>query len=50
MNTPKTKKLPYGSTDFKKIRSDNFVYIDKTRFIELLEDESNKSKIFIRRD
>ncbi|MDR2345980.1 MAG: AAA family ATPase, partial [Planctomycetaceae bacterium] len=49
MITKKTKKLPYGQADFKSIRTGNkFVYIDKTQFIELLEDENNASKIFIR--
>ncbi|MDR2762832.1 MAG: AAA family ATPase, partial [Planctomycetaceae bacterium] len=48
MTTPKTKKLPYGKADFKSIRErNNYVYVDKTRFIELLENE-NDSKIFIR--
>ena len=49
MITKKTKKLPYGKADFKSIRTgDNFVYVDKTRFIEFLEKENNSSKIFIR--
>ncbi|MDR2761362.1 MAG: AAA family ATPase, partial [Planctomycetaceae bacterium] len=48
MATQKTKKLPYGKADFKSIREqNNYVYVDKTRFIELLENE-NDSKIFIR--
>ncbi|MDR1140237.1 MAG: AAA family ATPase, partial [Planctomycetaceae bacterium] len=48
MKKKEPKQLPYGNADFKKIRTNNFVYIDKTRFIELLEKESNSSKIFIR--
>ncbi|MDR2115928.1 MAG: ATP-binding protein [Planctomycetaceae bacterium] len=48
MNTKIPKRLPYGNADFKKIRTNNFVYIDKTRFIETLENESNSSQIFIR--
>ncbi|MDR0337368.1 MAG: AAA family ATPase, partial [Planctomycetaceae bacterium] len=48
MNITKSKRLPYGHADFKKIRTNNYVYIDKTRFIELLENESNSSQIFIR--
>ncbi|MDR0705635.1 MAG: ATP-binding protein [Planctomycetaceae bacterium] len=48
MNTQNPKRLPYGNADFKKIRTNNFVYVDKTRFIETLERESNSSQIFIR--
>ncbi|MDR2168845.1 MAG: ATP-binding protein, partial [Planctomycetaceae bacterium] len=43
------KQLPYGNANFKSVRTEkNYVYVDKTRFIELLENESNNSKIFIR--
>ncbi|MDR2171909.1 MAG: AAA family ATPase, partial [Planctomycetaceae bacterium] len=43
------KLLPYGNANFKSVRTEkNYVYVDKTRFIELLENESNNSKIFIR--
>ncbi|MDR2345572.1 MAG: AAA family ATPase, partial [Planctomycetaceae bacterium] len=49
MITKQTKNLPYGNADFKSVRTENnYIYVDKTRFIELLETESNKSKIFIR--
>ncbi|MDR2756305.1 MAG: AAA family ATPase [Planctomycetaceae bacterium] len=47
MSAKKTKQLPYGNANIKKIRTNNCVYIDKTRFIELHEKESNLSKIFI---
>ncbi|MDR2171229.1 MAG: AAA family ATPase, partial [Planctomycetaceae bacterium] len=43
------KLLPYGTADFKSVRTrKNYAYVDKTRFIELLENESSDSKIFIR--
>ncbi|MDR2706610.1 MAG: ATP-binding protein [Planctomycetaceae bacterium] len=49
MNIKERKQLPYGNADFRSIRIDNnYVYVDKTRFIELLEKENNKNKIFIR--
>ena len=32
------KKIPYGETDFEKFRLKNYYYVDKTRYIELLED------------
>jgi hypothetical protein len=48
MNTQNPKQLLYGNADFRKIRTNNFVYIDKTRFIETIERKSNSSQIFIR--
>jgi hypothetical protein len=44
----KIKLLPYGSSNFGKIMTENYVYIDKTRFIELLENEANPNQFFIR--
>jgi hypothetical protein len=32
-------KLPYGISDFKSLTGDNFYYIDKTHFIEKLEEQ-----------
>jgi len=32
------KKIPYGLTDYKRIRRQNYYYLDKTRYIPLLED------------
>ena len=31
------KKIPIGIDDFKKIRENNYYYIDKTNFIEEIE-------------
>ena len=31
------KRIPYGSADFGRMRSDNSYYVDKTRFLPLLE-------------
>ncbi|MDR0711073.1 MAG: AAA family ATPase, partial [Prevotellaceae bacterium] len=42
------KRLPCGSSNFESIRTENYVYIDKTRFIELLEQENNKNLFFTR--
>ncbi|GHT39766.1 hypothetical protein FACS189437_04090 [Bacteroidia bacterium] len=44
----KIKRLPYGNSNFESIRTENYAYIDKTRFIELLENEANKYQFFIR--
>ena len=39
-------KVPYGEVDFKAIRTEGYIYIDKTMYIEKLE--SNKKVIFTR--
>ena len=44
----KLKRLPYGNSNFESIRTEGYAYIDKTRFIELLENETNKYQFFIR--
>ena len=36
-----TKLIPYGMMNFVAIREDNNYYVDKTRFIEKIE-QSNK--------
>jgi len=41
MQTNKLKKIPYGLSDFKRIKTENYYYIDKTHFLEKLEDEQN---------
>ena len=42
------KRLPYGNSDFKKIINENYAYVDKTLYIEMLERESNPNQFFIR--
>ena len=42
------KKLPCGNSNYESVRTENYAYVDKTRFIELLEGESNKNHFFIR--
>ena len=46
MKTP--KKIPYGLSNYEMIRSENYVYVDKTKFIEMLENENNKYHFLIR--
>ena len=41
-------KFPKGNADFKEIREEGLVYIDKTKYIEILENSSNKSVHFLR--
>ncbi|MDR1602527.1 MAG: AAA family ATPase, partial [Tannerella sp.] len=48
METKVFKRLPYGISDFKRIINENYVYVDKTRYIEMLENETNPNQFFIR--
>ena len=34
------KKLPYGISDFETLRTQNYYYVDKTRFIRMIEEEA----------
>ena len=34
------KKIPYGISNFEQLRRENYLYIDKTRYIELLEQDA----------
>ena len=38
--------IPYGITDFKKIRDKGLLYVDKTRYIEILEDKIGADFLF----
>ncbi|MDR0305942.1 MAG: ATP-binding protein [Chitinispirillales bacterium] len=44
----KLKKLPYGLPNFADLIESGYTYVDKTRFIELLENESNRFQLFLR--
>ena len=39
-------KIPYGESDFKTLREENFIYVDKTMYIEKLE--NYKKAIYVR--
>jgi hypothetical protein len=41
-------KLPYGLSDFHKIRTKNFLYVDKTKYIEELERFGSEYLFFVR--
>lgn len=32
------KKIPYGISNFRMLRKENYLYVDKTKYIEVLED------------
>ena len=34
------RKIPYGISDYKKIREQDYIYIDKTQYIEKIENTS----------
>ncbi|MEA3229259.1 MAG: AAA family ATPase [Campylobacterota bacterium] len=34
-------KLPYGLSDFKRVKTEDWYYIDKTKFIQTIEDEQS---------
>jgi len=42
------KKIIYGISNYKMAREDNYLYIDKTLFIEKLENLNEKYLIFLR--
>ncbi|MDR1601486.1 MAG: AAA family ATPase, partial [Tannerella sp.] len=48
MEPKKAKRLPYGNSNFESVRTENYAYVDKTRFVELLENEGNKNLFFTR--
>lgn len=41
-------KLPYGIANFEKIRTEGYFYVDKTRYIELLEERPESSVLILR--
>ena len=43
------KKIPIGIDDFKKIRENNYYYIDKTNFIEEIGKNVGKT-LFLKYD
>ena len=48
MEVTKPRKIPCGQCNFEKIRTQNYIYVDKTRFIEQLENEPNSYHFLIR--
>ncbi|MDR0505964.1 MAG: AAA family ATPase, partial [Dysgonamonadaceae bacterium] len=48
MNISKYKYLPYSMSNFGWLITENYAYVDKTRFIEMMEMEANRNHFFIR--
>ena len=42
------KKLPYGISNYEELIEDNYYYVDKTRYIEMLENLAEKRIMFLR--
>jgi len=41
-------KLPYGISNFEKLITENYIYIDRTNYVEMLESIPEKYLLFIR--
>ena len=48
MSVKSFKRLSYGNSNFFSLRTENYAYVDKTLYIEMLENEGNKNQFFIR--
>jgi len=42
------KKIPYGLTDFVRIRTEDWYFVDKTKYIEVLENYPDNYVMFLR--
>ena len=42
------KKIPYGISDFKFIQENNYYFLDKTIYIEKLEELNERHVMFLR--
>ena len=45
METKKAPQIPYGISDFVRMRTENYYYVDKTMYIPLIE-RSNRYFFF----
>ena len=43
------KRIPYGVSDFKVLKTENYYYVDKTHFIPIVEDEGDWDFLFFTR-
>ncbi|MBR0492050.1 MAG: AAA family ATPase [Clostridia bacterium] len=42
------KKLPYGISNYEQLITENYYYVDKTKYIEVLENLSERNIMFLR--
>ena len=48
MTNSKVKRIPYGLTDFVRIRTEDWYFVDKTKYIEILENYPDNYVMFLR--
>ena len=48
MDVVKVKKLPYGISNYEELIEDNYYYVDKTMYIEKLENLAEPYIMFLR--
>jgi len=48
INEMKKKKPPYGISNYESLITDNYYFVDKTKYIETLEEVPEKSIFFLR--
>lgn len=44
---PNRKRIPYGMMNYAVIRRDDCYYVDKTRFIPMIEEADKFSSLFV---
>ena len=44
----KMKKLPLGISNYEQLITNNYIYVDKTQYIERLEEQPNRTIMFLR--
>lgn len=42
------KKYPFANTSYNEIVDQNYIYVDKTKYIEILEEQNCKTPLFLR--
>ena len=42
------RKIPYGQINFERIITDNYIYVDKTKYIEKLENLNETTLFYLR--
>ena len=42
------KKIPYGLSDFKRLKTENYFFIDKTKYLEIIENYNSNYLMFLR--
>ncbi len=48
MKPNKPKRIPYGQSNYKSVATNNFYYVDKTHFIEKIEEYGSQFLFFLR--